>query len=48
MIVRKCEMINVSDTRRGRVGPNKTLIEAINKDLSIMKLIKHMTLYRSQ
>lgn len=47
-IVRRCEMINVNGTRRGKERPKKISIETINKDLSTLNLTKHMTFYRSQ
>ena len=47
-IVRRGEIINVSDTRRGRRRPKETLIETINKVLGTLNLTKHITFYRSQ
>ena len=46
-IVRIDKIINVSGTERDKEKSKRTLIEAINKDLSILNLTKHMTFYRS-
>ena len=48
VVVRRDEMINVSDTRKDKGIPKKTLIRTINKYLSILNLTKHMTFYISQ
>ena len=47
-IIGKGEIINLSDTRSERRRPKMTLIETINKDLTILNLIKYMTFYGSQ
>ena len=48
VVLRRGKMINVSDTRKDRGISRKTLIEVINKDLSMLKLTKYMTFYKSQ
>lgn len=46
-VVRRREIINVSDTMRDQGRPENTLIETINKDLNTLNLTKYITLYKS-
>lgn len=39
------EIVIISGTRRDRVGPNKIILETINKNFNILNLIKDMTFY---
>lgn len=41
-VVKRGKIINVSNTKSDR---GKPLIETINRNLSILNLIKHMTFY---
>ena len=41
-IVKRSKINNIIGTRRDRGRPKKTLIEIINKNLSILNLTKHM------
>ena len=47
-VVKRDEMNNINDMRRGRGKPKKTLIKTINKYLSTLNLTKHMAFYKSQ